>query len=65
MLRVLLHIFRRKHISNADLKRALDNLNRAPVNQPKIIEYQDLPVKEQDNNNQPGCAQQAVDKEEN
>jgi hypothetical protein len=65
MLKVLLHIFRRKHITNADLKRALDNLNRAPVNQPKIIEYQDLPVKEQDVTNQPGCAQQAVDKEEN
>ena len=65
MLKVLLHIFRRKHITNADLKRALDNLNRAPINQPKIIEYQDLPVKEQDGTNQPGCAQQAVDKEEN
>jgi len=65
MLKVLLHIFRRKHITNADLKRALDNLNRAPVNQPKIIEYQDLPVKEQDVTNQPGCTPQAVDKEEN
>lgn len=53
MLRILLHIFRRKHISNADLKRALANTRRTPDNQIKIIEYQDTPARKQDATEQP------------
>ena len=54
MLKVLLHIFRRKHITNADLKRAIENARRTPTdNQPKIIEYQDLTTRKQDATEQP------------
>jgi len=41
MLKLLLHIFRRKHISNAGLKPALANTRRTPDTQIKIIEYQE------------------------
>lgn len=53
MLRILLHIFRRKHISNADLKRALANTRRTPDHQIKIIEYQEPAETKQQATKQP------------
>lgn len=49
MLKVLLAIVRRKHITNADLLRALDNAGIKPAPPSKIIEYQDKPAPKQEN----------------